>query len=72
VISTTSVAQGRGRGKPCGFPSIDSFADAAISAARGQRRHLKKGALEGNMVSLKGASEAGDATEVAVDPQLAK
>ena len=54
------------------FPLVNSFADAAITAARGQRRHLKKGALGGNMVSPKGASETSDATEGAVEQQLAK
>ena len=49
--------RGKGRqGKPCGFPFSCSSAHAAISAARGLRRHLKKGAREGNMVSLTGAS----------------
>src|SRR5207249_4400437 len=38
------------------FPLPFSSARAAISAARGLRRDLKKGAREGNMVSPTGAS----------------
>src|SRR5438552_204327 len=38
------------------FPLCFSSAPAAISAARGLGRFLKKGAREGNMVSLTGAS----------------
>src|SRR6266566_2308046 len=53
-----STARGRegAEGETVRFPPSVSSAHAAISAARGVRRSLKKGAREGNMVSLTGAS----------------
>ena len=43
------------------FPACFSSLSATFSAARSARRDLKKGAREGNMVSLTGAGEARDA-----------
>jgi len=46
----------RAKGETGRFPLWFFSAHAAISAARGLRRSPKKGAREGNIVSLTGAS----------------
>jgi len=71
VITTTSVAGEGAPGKPGGFPGIE-FLRRPGGTTQLRRRYLKKGSLRGNLVSPEGASEASDATEVAVEPQLAQ
>jgi hypothetical protein len=57
---TPPVSAGEGL-RETGFPASFSSSHAAISAVRAVRRHLNKGAREGNMVSLTGARNARDA-----------
>ena len=63
---------GKGQGETERFPLSQSFGGAAISAARRRRRDLKRGHSGETWFPPEGASEASDATEVAVEPQLAK
>jgi hypothetical protein len=58
---TPPVSAGEGLRETGRFPAPVSSPHAAISAVRAVRRHRKKGAREGNMVSLTGARNARDA-----------
>ena len=60
MLGKAPVSAGEGSRETGGFPATFCSPFAAISAAREGTRHLKKGAREGNMVSLTGARPARD------------
>jgi hypothetical protein len=61
MVRRPGVSAGEGSRETGRFPAHFSSPNAAIPVARAARRHLKKGAREGNMVSLTGGRNARDA-----------